>query len=498
MSTPPATPSPRPPSLFRNWISWAGLVLMASSIFAFLLLFFLDTLTFASNPYVGILTFLIAPAFFFAGLVIFLFGAWRWRRQLAKANGGAASLRISIDLSRPHDRRVLAFFVPASVGFLLLTAMGSYHTYHFTESVQFCGESCHTVMKPELTTYLHSPHARVACAECHIGKGATWYVRSKLSGTYQVYATLMHKYPTPIPTPVKNLRPAQETCEQCHWPKKFVGNLDRTLSYFLPDQSNSLYSVRLLLKVGGGDPTHGPVGGIHWHMNVANKIEYFATDEARQKIPWVRMTDPQGIVTEYRIKEFTNDVSQLPKRTMDCMDCHNRPAHKLQSPESAVNLSMSLTNVDPHIDPSLPYIKTNAVGVLCRTYTNQTQGLQTIATTLAEQFPNDPRIHGTIAAVQQIYTNNFFPEMKASWRDYPDNIGHKDFPGCFRCHDGKHISNTGRGMIKANDCNACHLILTQGSGAQLSQFNAQGQKFAHPLDEYDPAYQCTDCHNGGL
>ncbi|HXR07632.1 MAG TPA: NapC/NirT family cytochrome c [Candidatus Acidoferrum sp.] len=498
MSPPPATGSTGPLSLFRNWVSLAGLVLMASSIFAFLLLFFLDTLAYASNPYVGILTFLVAPAFFFAGLMILLFGAWRWRRRLAKIGGGAGPLRINVDLSRPHDRRVLAFFIPASVGFLLLTAMGSYHTYHFTESVEFCGESCHTVMKPELTTYLHSPHARVACAECHIGKGATWYVRSKLSGTYQVYATLAHKYPTPIPAPVKNLRPAQETCEQCHWPKKFVGNLDRTLSYFLPDQSNSLYSVRLLLKVGGDDPTHGPVGGIHWHMNVANRIEYFATDQARQKIPWVRVTDPQGVVTEYRTKEFTNDVSQMPKRTMDCMDCHNRPAHKLQAPESAVNLSMSLTNVDPHIDPSLPYIKTNAVGVLCRTYTNQTEALQTIATTLAQQFPNDPRIRGTIAAVQQIYTNNFFPEMKASWRDYPDNIGHKDFPGCFRCHDGKHLSTTGQSTIKANDCNACHLILAQGSGAQLNQINAQGQKFAHPIDEYDPAYQCTDCHNGGL
>jgi hypothetical protein len=147
------------------------------------------------------------------------------------------------------------------------------------------------------------------------------------------------------------------------------------------------------------------------------------------------------------------------------------------------------------IDTNLAYIKTNAVGVLSRAYTNQADGLQTIANTLAEKFPNDPRVRGTIAAVQQIYTNNFFPEMNASWRNYPDNIGHKDFPGCFRCHDGKHVSSTGGGMIKANDCNACHLILAQGSGAQLSQLNAQGQKFAHPIDEYDPAFQCTDCHS---
>jgi nitrate/TMAO reductase-like tetraheme cytochrome c subunit len=467
----------------------SGLVLMAGSIFAFILLFFLDTIAFASNPYVGILTFLVAPGFFFAGLLVFLFGAWRWRRKRTKA-GVLGALRINIDFSRAHDRRMLGYFVAGSACFLLLTAMGSYNTYHFTESVEFCGEACHTVMKPELTTYLHSPHARVACAECHIGKGASWYVRSKLSGTYQVYATVMDKYPTPIPTPVKNLRPAQETCEQCHWPKKFVGNLDRTLNYYLPDESNSLYSVRLLLNVGGADPTHGPVGGIHWHMNVANKIEYIAADEGRKKIPWVRMTDPQGVVTEYRTKEFTNDVSGMTPRRMDCMDCHNRPAHKFQSPESAVNLAMSLGN----IDVTLPYIKTNAVGVLSRNYTNQTQALQAIATTLSEKFPNDPRIRGAIAAVQQIYTNNFFPEMKADWRDYPDNIGHKDFPGCFRCHDGKHISSTGREMIKSNDCNACHRILAQGSGEQLKQLNAEGQKFAHPIDEYDPSFQCTDCH----
>ncbi len=467
---------------------------MASSVFAFLLLFFLDAVVYSSNPYVGILTFLVAPMFTAAGLVIFLFGAWRWRRRLAKASGSAPSLYINVDLSRAHDRRMLAFFIPASAGFLLLTAMGSYHTYHFTESVEFCGETCHGVMKPELVSYRHSPHARVACAECHIGKGAEWYVRSKLSGTYQVYATLAHKYPTPIPTPVKNLRPAQETCEQCHWPQEFVGNLDRTIAYYLPDQSNTLYSVRLLLKVGGGDPTHGPVGGIHWHMNVANKIEYIATDEARQKIPWVRMTDQQGVVTEFRSAAFTNDVSQMPKRTMDCMDCHNRPAHKLQAPESAVNLAMSLGQ----ISPGLPYIKTNAEGVLCRPYKDEASALQGIATTLANNYPQDPRIGQAIGAVQRIYTNNFFPDMKADWRAYPDNIGHKDWPGCFRCHDGKHVATVGKRTIKANDCNACHLILAQGSGEQINQLSPQGLKFSHPIDEYDPAYQCTDCHNGGL
>jgi nitrate/TMAO reductase-like tetraheme cytochrome c subunit len=493
MSSEPKVAPASHPSLFRNWVSMAGLVLMASSLFAFVLLFFLDTIAYTSNPYVGILTFLVAPAFLFAGLAIFLFGAWRWRRKLARINGAAAALRINVDLSRPQDRRLLAFFIPASAGFLLLTAMGSYHTYHFTESVQFCGQSCHTVMQPEDTTYLLGPHARVACAECHIGKGATWYVRSKLSGTYQVYATLAHKYPTPIPTPVRNLRPAQETCEQCHWPKKFVGDFERTYYYFLPDQTNTLYELKLLLKVGGGDPTHGPVGGIHWHMNVGNTIQYLATDQERQKIPWVRVIDRQGAVTEYRTASFTNDVSRMTPRTMDCMDCHNRPAHKFQTPEAAVNLAMALGD----ISTSLPLIKSNAVAVLCAKYNDTTQALQGIATTLSDRYPGDAHIHKAIDAVQRIYTNNFFPDMKANWKTYPDDIGHKDWPGCFRCHDGHHVTADGRKRI-SNDCNSCHTILAQGNGPQLNQLSAPGQKFAHPIDEYDPAFQCTDCHNGGL
>jgi hypothetical protein len=253
--------------------------------------------------------------------------------------------------------------------------------------------------------------------------------------------------------------------------------------------------VRLLLKVGGGDPSYGPVGDIHWHMNVANKIEYVATDPARQKIPWVRMTDPQGVVTEFKSTCLTNDISQLPVRRMDCMDCHNRPAHRLQTPDAAVNLAMALGK----IDSTIPFIKSNVVWVLIQTnYTTELQAQQAIATSLANSYPNDPRIHSVIETAQQIYSINFFPEMKADWRAYPDNIGHKDWPGCFRCHDDKHQTADGKRTIKGNDCNACHVILAQGGGAPTEQLSLQGQKFKHPGDEIESGYLCTDCHNGGL
>lgn len=483
----PRTPRP---SLLRNWVSLTGLVIMCGSLFSFLLLFLMDTLARFSNPYIGILTYFVAPGFLFFGLFLTVFGAIRERRKLGQSAGFWP--KMVVDLSRPRDRRIMGGFIVGSVLFLFLSAVGSYHTYHFTESTVFCGEVCHTVMEPELVTYQHGSHARVACVECHIGPGARWFVKAKISGTYQLYATAFNKFPRPVPTPIKNLRPAQETCEQCHWPQKFAGNLDRTYNYFLTDETNTPFTVRMTMKVGGGDPARGPVGGIHWHMNVANKVEYYATDETRQKIPYVRLTDSQGVVKEFRARGFTNDVSSEALRTMDCMDCHNRPAHTYDTPNDAVNLALSLGK----IDRSLPYAKSNAVALLTRAYATETEALETIAKAMAECYSADPRVRPAVDAVQQIYKDNFFPEMKADWRAYPDNIGHKDWLGCFRCHDDDHKTADGKHTIKANDCNACHTILAQGSGDELLQLTPEGQKFRHPGGDVEGA--CNDCHTGGL
>jgi hypothetical protein len=268
--------------------------------------------------------------------------------------------------------------------------------------------------------------------------------------------------------------------------------LDRTYHYFLDDKTNTPYAVRMILKVGGGDPTHGPVGGIHWHMSIADKVEYIATDEGRQKIPWVRLTDSQGSVTVFRQKDFTNDINGYEIRRMDCVDCHNRPAHRYNSPDDAVNLALSLGQ----IDRSLPWIKTNAVYSLTRAYKTDAEAQSGIATYLANHYADGPSLRQAIPAVQKIYSDNFFPEMRENWSVYPDNIGHRNWPGCFRCHDGKHTTDDGKRIIKANDCNACHTILAQGNGSELQQLTPAGQKFKHPEDLYDPAFQCTDCHTG--
>jgi len=477
-------------SAFRNWISMSGVAIMVGGLFAFVLFFIIDLFTHYPNPYLGVLIYLVCPILCVIGAIVAVIGAFLEHRRIKRT--GIEPIKLVIDLTRPRDRKILLTVIGVVLFFFLFIAVASYHGYHFTESTTFCGEVCHKVMKPEMVTYQHSPHARVSCTECHIGPGASWFVRSKISGAYQVYATIANKYQRPIPTPIKNLRPAQETCEQCHWPKKFVGNLDKTYNYYLSDETNPPFTIRMLMKVGGADPTHGPVGGIHWHMNVANKIEYIATDTNRLVIPWVRVTNPLGVVTEYKVKSFTNDVSNYVIRKMDCMDCHNRPSHIFKSPNDSVNLAMSLGK----IDSSVPWMKSNAVYLLTQDYKSEDEGVQTIAATMAKIYNNSPKALASIATIQDIYTNNFFPEMKASWKAYPNQIGHKDWPGCFRCHDEKHKTTDGKKAIKAKECNTCHIILAQGTGDELDKLNPHGQEFKHPGGDYDIG--CAECHSAGF
>lgn len=476
-------------AIFRNWFSLCGFVIVMASLFAFLLLLVFDTLLKMSNPYLGIFAYLVMPMFLMAGVAMILGGLLMERVRIKKGGDGATPPVLTVDFTQPKVRRNLLVITFFGMVFLMFASVAGYRGYHFTESVEFCGKVCHTVMKPEYESYLHSPHARIPCAECHIGPGAEWYVKAKISGLYQVYATIFNKFQCPIKTPISNLRPAQETCEQCHWPKKFVGNLDRVYNHFLSDKSNTPYSVRLLLKVGGGDSSHGPVGGIHWHMNVGKKVEYIAKDEQRQEISWVRITDEQHVVTEYQVPGFKPDPEKDIIRRMDCVDCHNRPSHIFQNPSDSLDLAMALGK----IDPTMPGIKQFALQVLSTNYTTQAEAMQKIATAIYEKYPADPRYKTAIEVVQNIYRENIFPEMKTNWKIHPNNLGHKDWPGCFRCHDGQHKTADGKQTIKANDCNACHVILAQGAGEQLQNLHAKGVKFDHPGGDFGDS-KCNECH----
>lgn len=502
-------PNPAPtksPSLIENWVSLAGIVVALCAFFAVLCLIALDFFRGFDNPYMGILTYMIAPAFLLTGLALITFGVVWERRRRRRLAPGEVPRHPRIDFNIPRHRNAFLVTSTVTIIFLLFTALGSYRTYHFTESVQFCGTTCHHLMKPEYTAYQNSPHARVACVQCHIGPGADWFVRAKLSGTYQVYATLANKYPRPIPTPVKNLRPAQQTCEQCHWPKKFFGNAERVNYHFMADETNSLWTIRLLMKIGGGDPEHGPVGGIHWHMNIGNKVEYIATDEARQTIPWVRVSDREGKVTIFESSDSPlapEQVAAASPRTMDCIDCHNRPSHVYNAPDRAVNIALSTGR----INPAIPFIKQQAVEALVKDYETTPAAMRGIEAQITAYYRDQQaeyvqqhadQLQQAISEVHKIYCQNFFPEMKVNWRKYPNNIGHTIFPGCYRCHDGKHASADGKTI--SHDCNSCHTIIAQGRGDTLAQISPAGLEFEHPVDigELWKDMNCAECHTGAL
>jgi hypothetical protein len=505
MNEPQGKPAARSPSLLHNWVSLAGIILASSSFFAVACLIAMDFFREFKNPYVGILTYVVAPGFLIAGLLLIAIGAWWERRRRRKLKPGAIPAFPRIDLNVPRQRHAFVAVVIVTVVFLLSTALGSYRTYQFTESVTFCGQTCHSVMTPEYTAYQESPHARVECVQCHIGPGASWFVKSKLSGAYQVYATLVDRYPRPIPTPIENLRPARETCEQCHWPQKFFGEVERDFHHYLPDEQNSPWTIRLLVKIGGGDPRFGPVGGIHWHMAIANKIEYIASDKERQVIPWVRLTDRQGKVTVYQSTDNPlkpEQIAAAQPRVMDCIDCHNRPTHIYHSPVDSVDTALRTGR----INRDLPSIKKEAVQTLAKSYPSTEQALSDISKTLTEfyetNYPglaktNSQWVAAAVKEVQNIYRHNFFPSMKVSWQVYPDNIGHLNFAGCYRCHDGNHTSAAGKTIT--HDCQACHTIVAEGP-EEKQETSLAGLEFKHPVDISGLWQQmkCSDCHAGSL
>src|SRR3989338_6261651 len=284
-------PPPKPPSLLRNPLSLAGIVVAVTSTAFGLPLMFADMLSRRTHPYLGVVVYLVLPFAAAGGVGLVVLGALWERRRRRRRPGLAVPPWPRIDLNRPAHQAAVIGALTAVMTMVVLLSVTGYRAYHFTESVEFCGLVCHQVMKPEFTAYQHSPHARVACTQCHVGPGADWFVRSKISGAYQVYAVTLKKYPRPIETPVKNLLPAQETCEQCHWPAKFFGAQQKVYTHYLADEQNSPWQIQMLIKVGGGNPALGSTMGIHWHMNIKNAIEYIASDEKREKIPWFRSTD---------------------------------------------------------------------------------------------------------------------------------------------------------------------------------------------------------------
>jgi hypothetical protein len=485
------------PLSFYNPLTLVGAAVAVVSFGLIVFLMLLETVATRQKPYMGVVAFVILPGFLITGLTLIAAGVLREYRRNRQKTSEERSLPI-INLNDPKSITVFTVFSVGTILLLMFTAFGSFKAYEYTESDQFCGVLCHKVMEPEYAAYRFSPHARVGCVQCHIGSGADWFVRSKISGLYQVYATVLNIYPRPIPTPVTNLRPAQETCEQCHWPKYFYREKLKVGTYFLSDEHNIPWTLTMLLRIGGGSIETGPTSGIHWHMNILNEVTYVAADPQRLVIPLVTVRSPDGSQRTYR-STLRKEAPNIVRRRMDCLDCHNRPTHIYHHPSESVNQLLGLGRIDPR----LPNIKSLAVKTLDEPYPSRETAILEIRRRITEfyqgNYPEIARsmkedVERAVVEIQKIYERNYFPGMKVSWKAFPDHIGHLHSPGCFRCHDGNHVNDDGKVLSK--DCNLCHVIIAQQFEKQSPRFSLSGLDYRHPGEVGDAwkELNCSDCH----
>lgn len=438
--------------LTSHWLTMAGVALVTLAGFSWLFALPANIRGNVSNPYIGLLTFIAIPVVFFLGLILIPIGIALGRRRAAAA------------WNPPFDRRAAwrragMFFAIMTMANLVIGSQLTYRAVEHMETNQFCGQSCH-VMKPEFTGHLLPPHQQVACASCHIVSGATGWLNAKMAGTRQLMGVILNNYPRPIESGLESNRlvSSAETCEQCHARGRMVGPRLRIHTSFKDDEANTRTETVLMMMVGGGS-----TGGIHGaHMGPGVHIRYAASDKKRQTIPWVEYTTANATRT-YLADGTTPDAARaLPAFEMQCVDCHNRSGHPLELPDHAVDQAMAAGR----ISAALPFVKKTAVELLKADYSSQDDAAQKIPAGLASFYQqkygdiwakrsNDVQLAGQ--ALASIFQSNVFPDLKVAWGTYPNNLGHIDTPGCFRCHDGSH--STADKKTITQDCSTCHHML---------------------------------------
>ncbi len=493
--------------LYRNAVSLLGALIATGSILLIVFAIALEYSAKRPSPYLGVFTYMLFPAFFGIGIVVFLYGMRRESLRRRKVGSEEALPYPRLDLNDPVHRKRFSYVVLGGTFLAILMTFVTYNAFLYSESVPFCGTLCHTVMKPEYSAYLASPHARVACVDCHVGHGASWFVKAKISGLRQVFAVAFNTYPTPIPTPIENLRPARETCEECHWPAKFFGTQLMQNPHFRYNEANTAEQISLGVKTGGGDSALGGTAGIHWHMIIKNRVSYVATDKQKQVIPYFEVRDEKGkleaVYTSLDYKESTEELAKMEKDTMDCMDCHNRPTHIYYPPDTAVDRAMT-TGL---ISRTLPWAKKVVVDALVREYPSTAKAHEGLKSEIEgfyrQKYPavfqsRKADVDKAVDTAIGIYGRSVFPDMKVNWKTYPSNIGHRNWPGCFRCHDGRHVSKTGK--VLSMDCTECHTMPKRGPLMPLGAVSPESQMPWHPvaLTGKHALILCSKCHSAGF
>ena len=440
---------------FRHPLAIVGAVLTTVSAVVFIALLIGALMGWFSNPYAGLVVYVALPGLFVIGLLLMPVGMWLRRRALARHPGAVDDWPV-FDFRKAHVRRYALIFTALTAANLAIVLVAGYGSLHYMESPSFCGETCHTPMRPQLSAWQVGPHARIACVNCHVGEGARGMVQAKLAGSRQLAHVITGSFPRPIPpgadVPVGG---HSQTCGRCHQPLKTAGDVIRVKRKYGEDEANSETMTVLLMHLGRASSSGR---AIHWHADPSTRVEFASSDAARQTIRYVKVTTANGDAKEYfapDAADHTFNADQL--RRMDCVDCHNMVGHRIAvTPEHSVDAGVAAGE----ISRNLPFARREGVRLLKAAYASEDAARQAIGTEFRNFYASreadvdGAALERAVAALQGAYARNVFHDMKVTWGSYPDNSGHLSSPGCFRCHDGSLTAKDGT-AINA-DCEYCH------------------------------------------
>jgi len=441
--------------LTRHPLALIGMVVTTSAAVVFITLVIAMLAGMLSNPYAGLVVFVAIPAVFVVGLLLIPAGVWLERRQLVRHPGAVAEWPV-VDFRRADVRRTTLMLAGLTAVNIVIVLLAGYGGLKAMETPAFCGQTCHTPMHPQFQAWRSAVHVGVHCVDCHIGEGAAAFVHAKLSGVRQLVQVATNTYPRPIPPGAKMPAGAQaETCRSCHQPGRVIGDRIKIIREYADDEANTETMTVLQLHMS---VTKSSDRAIHWHADPSVRVEYVATDEDRQTIPYVKVTNAQGQVKEYVATDANEDaIRGGTRRTMDCIDCHNTVGHPIApTPEQAVDRAIAAAMVSHE----LPFVKRESVKLVKASYPSQEDGVRAIAEGLRKFYGaqgasiDEQALTRTIGAAQEVYRRNVFPAMRVTWGSYPDNSGHTAANGCFRCHDGSHAAKDGSNINA--DCEYCH------------------------------------------
>ena len=438
--------------LVRHPLAIAGVLIATAAGVAFIVLVIALVAGLFDNPYAGLVIGIVIPAVLVLGLLLIPAGMWLESRK----RGSDSTDWPVFDFRLPRVRRTALAIVALTTVNVVILLLAGYGSLHWMESPSFCGQVCHTPMQPQFVAWSVGPHARTACARCHIGQGPAAFVRAKLAGVRQLSHVLTNSYSRPTPPGAEMPAGIQaQTCRGCHTPERSVGDTIRVMREHADDEANSTTITVMQMHVG-----RGSVSGraIHWHADPAIRVEYVTTDDAKETIPYVKVTDRNGEVKEYVTKDTTEQViREGTLRTMDCIDCHNTVGHPIaQSAEAAVDQAI----VAGLVSQQLPHARREGVRLVKASYADEDEAARAIDREFRGFYQSrggqidEEAVARTVGALQAVYRHNVFPAMKVTWGSYPDQKGHLTSTGCFRCHDDSHVDKGG--AVISADCEYCH------------------------------------------